>query len=57
LRLDGKVVMRIDKMPLAGIARFAIPDDPATYEEKAPSAQPSLFDSVADEDEEGGADA
>lgn len=28
--------MRIEKTPLTGVAPFAIPDDPATYEEKAP---------------------
>jgi hypothetical protein len=57
VRLDGEIVMQIDKHPLTGIAHFAIPDDPATYEEKVPSVQPSLFDFVEDEDEEGGNDA
>ncbi len=54
--LDGMTIMQIDKMPLNGIASFAIPDDPATYEEKAPSLQRSLFD-IAEVDEEGGDDA
>jgi hypothetical protein len=49
--------MWIDKMPLTGIARFAIPDDPATYEEKTPSIQPLLFNLELNEDEEDGADA
>lgn len=57
VQLDGKSVMLIDKMPLTGIARFAIPDDPATYEEKVTSTQQSMFDFVADEDEESNADA
>ncbi len=43
MELDGRVIMRIQKMPLCGIAGFAIPDDPATFEEKAPSPQLSLF--------------
>jgi hypothetical protein len=57
VRLDGRTVMRIDKTPLTGLAHFAIPDDPATFEEKAPSNQPSLFDFAGDEDEESGNDA
>jgi len=57
VRLDGQIIMRIDKMPLTGMAHFAIPDDPATFEEKAPSNQPSLFDSSEDYDGEGGTDA
>jgi len=56
-RLDGTPVMVIDKMPLTGIAHFAIPQDPATYEEKAPSGQLLLFDFAGYEDDEGGADA
>lgn len=44
VRLDGMTIMQIDKMPLTGIAPFAIPTDPATYEEKAPLLQKSLFD-------------
>lgn len=57
LRLDGTTIMQIEKMPLTGMAQFAIPEDPATYEEKSPSGQLSLFDFAGDEDEEGGADA
>lgn len=57
VRLDGQTVMQIDKMPLTGIAAFAIPDDPATFEEKAPSSQLSLFDHWDNKDEEDGADA
>jgi hypothetical protein len=56
VQLDGLTIMQIDKMPLTGIAQFAIPSDPATYEEKAPSIQRSLFDFIGDE-EEGGDDA
>ncbi len=57
VRLDGNIVMRIEKMPLTGLAPFAIPDDPATFEEKAPSGQLSLFDQWDSEDEEGETDA
>ena len=35
--------MRIEKLPACDIAGFAIPDDPAIFEEKAPSSQLSLF--------------
>lgn len=57
VRLDGQTVMRIEKMPFSGMAHFAIPDDPATYEEKAPSSQLSLFDFSDEEDEEGSGNA
>jgi len=57
VRLDGQIVMRIDKMPLTGLAPFAIPDDPATFEEKAPSGQRALFDLWDNVDEEGDTDA
>lgn len=42
-RIDGKMVLNIDRMPLSGIAGFAIPDDPAAFEEKAPPIQLDLF--------------
>lgn len=51
IQLDGVTIMEIEKMPLFGIAKFAIPDDPATYEEKSPSLQPSLLDLLGDEEE------
>lgn len=35
-KIDRKMVINIDKKPLSGIARFAIPDDPAILEEKPP---------------------
>ena len=44
IRLEGRVVMVIEKMPVLGIAKFAIPFDPATFEETVPSAQASFFD-------------
>jgi hypothetical protein len=52
MRLDDRTVMQIDKKPLTGIAAFAIPDDPATYEEKAPSLQRLLFDFTDDDEED-----
>ncbi len=39
-------------MPFFGVAPFAIPDDPATYEEKVPPAQPGLFDTQGEEDDD-----
>jgi hypothetical protein len=44
VELDTSTVMVIDKMPVTGIAKFAIPFDPATYEEPASSAQISFLD-------------
>ncbi len=57
LSVDRKVVMRIEKLPVCEIAGFAIADDPATFEEKAPSPQLSLFNwdrehEQSDEDDE-----
>ena len=37
-------VMKIEKMPISVIAAFAIPDDPAEYEEPDPSKQLNLMD-------------
>ena len=41
--IEGKMVINIDKAPLGGITRFAIPADPATYEEKPPPVQMDLL--------------
>jgi len=41
----------LEKEPLTTIADFAIPLDPATYEEKPPSAQMTLFGFVDPEDD------
>lgn len=51
IKLDSRTVMTIDKMPLTAIAPFAIPDNPATYEEKVPSRQLTLLDLVQDADD------
>jgi hypothetical protein len=50
-RLDGEVLVVIDKQPLTGLAAFAIPDDPAVYKEDVPTGQMSLFDAYAGEDD------
>jgi hypothetical protein len=47
--IDGKMILNIDRAPLSGLAPFAIPSDPATYEEKPPPAQLDLLFGVADE--------
>lgn len=44
VELDRKPVMTITKLPLFGIAQFAIPYDPVTFEEPEPSRQLSLLD-------------
>ena len=49
--LDGHVVMVIEKMPVSGIAKFAIPFDPAAFEEAVPSAQASFLDWLDKSDE------
>jgi hypothetical protein len=42
--LDGQPALIIEKMPLSGVANFAIPFDPAVYEEPEDSGQLSIFD-------------
>jgi hypothetical protein len=49
LALDGRIVMQIEKTPLSGMAHFAIPEDPAAYEENSPSTPQSLFDVIVDD--------
>lgn len=51
LRLGAQKLMVIEKKPLAGIAGFAIPDDPALYEEEPPP-QPGLFDLLGTDEED-----
>lgn len=50
IMLFGKRLMKIRTLPSFLIAPFAIPDDPATYEEKAPPMQRTLFDMESEED-------
>jgi hypothetical protein len=42
-QLDGRSIVTIAKEPLTGIAAFAIPYDPAIYEEPEEAAQMDLF--------------
>lgn len=51
VELDTRAVMVMDKMPIAGIANFAIPFDPATFEEQVSSAQISFLDWLDKSDE------
>lgn len=44
LKLDFKSLLVIEKEPLSGIANFAIPSDPAIYEEIQDTGQLSLFE-------------
>ncbi len=53
LQLDRKTVMVIEKEPLSGIASFAIPSDPAIYEEVQDTGQLDLFDTLLGTDSEG----
>lgn len=53
--LDKKPIMKIDKMPVSGIANFAIPYDPATYEEPEITEQISFlefFDQFKDDEDD-----
>jgi len=50
MRVGNQVVIEIEKLPYSGIAAFGIPEDPATFEEVAPSHQQSLL-AFTDEEE------
>jgi hypothetical protein len=43
IELDFEIIMIIEKLPLSGIADFAIPYDPAIYEEPEPTDQLDFF--------------
>jgi len=51
MTLFGESLIVVEKEPLASLAPFAIPLDPATYEEPAPSLQMSLFGFGESEDD------
>jgi hypothetical protein len=46
--------MILDKLPLSLIAPFAIPDDPAIFEEKPPPRDVMLFNVDKEKDDEDG---
>jgi len=54
ISLFGHTIMVIQKQPLFLVAPFAIPDDPATFEEKPPPRDATLFklDRTGDEDDD-----
>lgn len=43
MTLSGRLVLSVDKTPHSGLAAFAIPEDPATFEELPQSGQQLLF--------------
>lgn len=43
MQIDNRTIVDVEKTPHFGIAGFAIPEDPATFEEPPPSQQLSLF--------------
>ncbi|MCQ3935711.1 MAG: hypothetical protein DPW18_01565 [Chloroflexi bacterium] len=51
IRLDGEVVLKIEKMPFAGLANFAITDDPAIYKEPPEIRQMDFLSQFFSEDE------
>ena len=44
VQLGHLPVMKIEKLPISGVAEFAIPDDPAEFKEPDPSKQLSLME-------------
>lgn len=52
IQLMYKTVMVIEKVPLSGIAPFAIVNDPAIYEDAEQVLQPSLFDLAGESDDD-----
>ncbi len=56
IMLDGHIIMIIERMPFTGVANFAIPFDPAIYEEPTSSDQlnflGTLFELEEDDDDE-----
>lgn len=52
LTLFHRTIMVIEKEPLSGLADFAIPNDPAVYEEETP--QPSIFSLLGNTNEDEG---
>lgn len=52
-RIDNKMVINIDKAPVGGISGFAIPDDPAIFEEKPPPPlQLDLFEALKEDEDD-----
>lgn len=51
MNLFGEPIVTIAKEPISTVANFAIPIDPATYEEKAPTNQMKLFGWNMEEEE------
>lgn len=43
MQIDNRTIVEVEKTPHLGIASFAIPEDPATFEEVPQSGQLSLF--------------
>lgn len=52
IQLNFKNVLTLEKMPLSGIAAFAIPSDPALYEDPLPAEQLSLFSFPEEENDD-----
>jgi hypothetical protein len=51
IQLAYKTAMVIEKVPLSGIAPFAIVSDPAVYDDPEQSLQPPLFDFMGEDDD------
>jgi Domain of unknown function (DUF4365) len=52
IQLTSKTLLVIEKVPLSGIAPFAIVNDPAIHDETEQNLQPLLFDFVGKEDDD-----
>ena len=49
IQLASKTLLVMEKVPLSGIAPFAIVNDPAIYDETEQNLQPPLFDLIGKE--------
>ncbi len=50
MKLDNRTIITMDKEPGFGIANFAIPGDPAIYQEDDPTGQHDFFDMLTSDD-------
>lgn len=52
IQLGGRPIMTIEKLPFSGMANFAIPLDPATFEEEDDAGQANFFNTLSGEDDD-----
>jgi len=52
IQLSGRPIMTIEKLPFSGMANFAIPLDPATFDEEDDAGQANFFNTLSAEDDD-----